>query len=192
VADVPAENAEPRALPGRDPVTGAFQVGNRLWEARSSAGPKPLFATPEALWAACTEYFQWVQDNPLYEDKVFAFQGAITHATVTKMRAMTLTELYVFLDIDRKTWALWRDSRADLLPVVTRVEDIIYAQKFSGAAADLLNANIIARDLGLREKLEATGKDGKDLIPEKRDDLELARFFAGILTNAAEKQESQK
>ena len=39
------------------------------------------------------------------------------------------------------------------------------------AVADLLNANIIARDLGLREKLEATGKDGKDLIPEKRDDL---------------------
>jgi hypothetical protein len=36
-----------------------------------------------------------------------------------------------------------------------------------------------------------TGADGKDLIPEKRDDLELARFFAGVLTNAANKQDSQ-
>jgi hypothetical protein len=43
-----------------------------------------------------------------------------------------------------------------------------------------------------RDRKELTGENGKDLIPEKRDDLELARFFAGILTNAAEKQESQE
>jgi hypothetical protein len=43
---------------------------------------------------------------------------------------------------------------------------------------------------GDRTHIEATGKDGKDLIPEKRDDLELARFFAGILTNAAKQQET--
>jgi hypothetical protein len=40
----------------------------------------------------------------------------------------------------------------DLLPITTRVESLIYEQKFSGAAADLLNANIIARELGLVEK----------------------------------------
>ncbi|RCZ57579.1 DNA-packaging protein [Escherichia coli] len=34
----------------------------------------------------------------------------------------------------------------DFCGVTTRAEDIIYDQKFSGAAADLLNANIIARD----------------------------------------------
>jgi hypothetical protein len=44
---------------------------------------------------------------------------------------------------------------------------------------------------GDRTHVEATGKDGKDLIPEKRDDLELARFFAGVLTNAANKQDPQ-
>ncbi|EII8497315.1 hypothetical protein ABMX35_004036 [Escherichia coli] len=39
-------------------------------------------------------------------------------------------------------------TRADegFCGVTTRAEDIIYDQKFSGAAADLLNANIIARD----------------------------------------------
>ena len=45
-------------------------------------------------------------------------------------------------------------------------------------------------DYGEKIQTELTGKDGKDLIPEKRDDLELARFFAGILTNAAKQQES--
>ncbi|EOI7007498.1 terminase small subunit [Salmonella enterica subsp. enterica serovar Kentucky] len=34
----------------------------------------------------------------------------------------------------------------DFCGVTTRAEQVIYDQKFSGAAADLLNANIIARD----------------------------------------------
>lgn len=45
----------------------------------------------------------------------------------------------------------------DLLPITTRVESLIYEQKFSGAAADLLNANIIARELGLVEKKSVEG-----------------------------------
>ena len=36
--------------------------------------------------------------------------------------------------------------------VVSKAEKIIYEQKFTGAAADLLNPNIIARDLGNVEK----------------------------------------
>lgn len=35
---------------------------------------------------------------------------------------------------------------------MTRVEQIIRQQKFEGAAAELLNPNIIARDLGLADK----------------------------------------
>lgn len=77
------------------------------------------------------------------------------------MRAMTLTGLCLFLDITDETWRAFR-GREDLSGVVTQAEKVIYAQKFSGAAADLLNANIIARDLGLRDKQEheVTGRDG--------------------------------
>jgi len=47
----------------------------------------------------------------------------------------------------------------DFLRVVRDIEQTIYNQKFTGASADLLNANIIARDLGLRDKqdLEVKG-----------------------------------
>ncbi len=176
----------------RDPDTGQFLPGNKFWLARSSVGPKPVFANGEELWKACCEYFEWVEANPLFEVRLVTFQGTVRHEPTAKMRAMTVTGLCLFLDIDVRTWKLWRDSRADLLPVVTRAEAVIYSQKFAGAAADLLNANIIARELGLAERQEHTGKDGKDLLPEKRDDLELARFFAGVLTNAAKQQESQE
>jgi hypothetical protein len=36
------------------------------------------------------------------------------------------------------------------------VEEIIRTQKFEGASADLLNPNIIARDLGLADKQDNT------------------------------------
>lgn len=71
------------------------------------------------------------------------------------MRAMTLDGLHLFLDIHHDTWAEYR-KREDLSAVVTRVEKAIRSQKFAGAAADLLNANIIARDLGLSDKTDTT------------------------------------
>ncbi|EMN1549308.1 TPA: DNA-packaging protein [Enterobacter ludwigii] len=131
----------------------AAPKGNRFWEARSSHGRNPKFESGDQLWSACCEYFQWVEDNPLWEMKPFAYQGEVTQEPVAKMRAMTLTGLCLFLDISDDTWRNYREKE-DLLGVVSRAEKVIYDQKFSGAAADLLNANIIARDLGLAEKKE--------------------------------------
>lgn len=42
----------------------------------------------------------------------------------------------------------------DFLSVITWAENVIYNQKFEGAAAGIYNANIIARDLGLREGVD--------------------------------------
>lgn len=136
---------------------GRFLPGNRFWEARSSAGPKPKFTDPEALWGACCEYFAWTHDNPLYADQLVTFQGTAKHEPVAKMRAMTIAGLCLFLDIDETTWRDWKVSRPDLSPIITRAETVIYTQKFTGAAADLLNGNIIARELGLADKSEVSG-----------------------------------
>ncbi|MGV0910329.1 DNA-packaging protein [Martelella sp. FOR1707] len=145
---------------GKDGVTGRFLPGNRFWEARSSHGAKPKFENGEDLWKACTEYFEWVEANPLWEDKLVTFQGMATHEPVAKMRAMTISGLCFFIDIDKSTWDDWKKSRPDLSGIISRAEGVIRDQKFAGAAADLLNANIIARDLGYAEKNEHTGKDG--------------------------------
>lgn len=146
-------------MDGRDEA-GRFASGNRFWEARSSAGPKPKFAGPDPLWAACCEYFEWSENNPLNEAKAFAYEGQVTVERLPKMRAMTLIGLCMFLDISRETWNEWRSSRPDLSDVTTRAEAVIYRQKFEGASAGLLVPSIIARDLGLAEKTELTGKDG--------------------------------
>jgi hypothetical protein len=137
------EEGEPVAAP----------KGNRFWEARSSHGRKPIFPTPEDLWAASCEYFHWNEENPLIEGKICSYQGVNTLEKLPKMRAMTTTALCIFLDIDFTTWKDYQ-TKEDFSQVTTRIDEIIYNQKFTGASADLLNANIIARELGLKEKSE--------------------------------------
>ncbi len=131
----------------------AAPAGNSFWEVRSTHGRAPIFGSPEQLWGACCEYFAWIEANPLYEAKAFAFQGTVTVESLPKMRAMTIAGLCIFLDIAVRTWGDYRE-RQDFVPVTMRVDEIIRTQKFQGAAADLLNANIIARDLGLTDKSE--------------------------------------
>lgn len=140
--------------------------GNKFWMMRSSHGRKPIFASSEDLWEACLEYFQWVEDNPLYEDGLVTFQGNAKHEPIAKMRAMTVTGLCIFLDIARSTWDAWRDVKG-FLDVTTRAEDVIRTQKFEGASANLLNPSIIARDLGLADKQEHTG--GVNIIISQSD-----------------------
>lgn len=157
---------------GRDRESGRFLPGNKFWQARSSHGRNPIFQSPEVLWDACCEYFDWSDANPLYEDNLVTFQGAAKHVAMAKMRAMTIAGLCMFLDIDEKTWREWRSSRPDLVPVVTRAEAVIYRQKFEGASAGLLVPNIIARDLGLADKSEVKG----DLtLKDERSPDEIAR-----------------
>lgn len=140
---------------GLEIVEMAAPIGNQFWKMRTKHGRDRLFADPDALWAACCEYFEWVEANPLIEMRPFAYQGVVTQEPVPRMRAMTLTGLQFFLDVDVKTWINWRNDE-DFIQVVNKAESVIRDQKFAGAAADLLNANIIARDLGLSDKQEQT------------------------------------
>lgn len=128
-------------------------LGNQFWKARATHGRDKIFADKDILQEACHEYFDWVEANPLIETKAFHSQGEITYAEIPKMRAMTLGGLCLFLGISDDTWRLYRE-REDFIGVIKKVEQAIYEQKFTGAAADLLNANIIARDLGLSDKQE--------------------------------------
>ena len=136
-------------------------LGNQFWRMRSSHGRNPIFETPEKLWEACKEYFDWNESHPLYEDSVSFYQGEAFHDQKAKLRAMTFDALIIFLDISTSSWDQYT-KRDGFKEVCTRVQRIIRNQKFQGASADLLNPLIIARDLGLRDKQDFThaGPDG--------------------------------
>ena len=44
------------------------------------------------------------------------------------------------------------------MPIITRIREAIYQQKFEGASVGAFNANIIARDLGLADKQDVKVK----------------------------------
>ena len=138
--------------------------GNQFWKARSTHGRKPIFESNEELFDASCEYFQWVEDHPLQETKLVSFQGISTQETVHLMRAMTIEGLCLYLDIGMQTLADY-GKRDDFSGVVTAIKNIIRQQKFEGASAGLLNSNIIARDLGLKDAntSEVSGPDGKPI-----------------------------
>lgn len=142
-------------------------LGNQFWKARSKHGRDKIFKTPDQLWDAACEYFQWVEDNPLVEDKVFTFQGEAFHEPVQKMRAMTIEGLCLFLHVNSEYFNKFvknidteSEEGQDFCRVITTIKETIRTQKFAGAAAEMLNPNIIARDLGLADKKDLSSTDG--------------------------------
>lgn len=132
--------------------------GNQFWKLRAKHGRDKLFSTPELLWQAACEYFQWCNDNPLYETKAFAFQGQIDTIQLPVMRAMTLSHLCLYLGCNEAYFRQFKSTAEnDFSTVIDNIEQTIYNQKFQGAAGNLLNANIISRELGLMDKSEISG-----------------------------------
>ena len=66
------------------------------------------------------------------------------------MRPFTIGGFCNYIDITIETFSQWCKSD-DLSDISTRIRQIIRNQKFEGAASGFFNANIIARDLGLKE-----------------------------------------
>ncbi len=151
--------------------------GNQFWRKRTKHGRDKLFSTPEVLWDACVEYFDWVEENPLLDTQAFAFQGVVTDHNLPKMRAMTIQGLCLFLDIDDCTWFDYKKQKG-FSEVIKKAEKVMYQQKFSGAAAGFLNANIIARDLGLSDKKDLVSSDGS-MSP--KSELDVSKLSAETL-----------
>lgn len=157
---------------GRQLSKADKRIGNQFWKRRSKHGRDRLFESPDLLWDAACEYFQWQDDNPLIEIE-YNGKDAI-RCELPKMRAYTLMGLCIYLNCNT---AYFRQFKINLKKddpqyegystVITRIEETIYTQKFEGAAAGFLNANIIARDLGLKDAATLTvNKVGKDLADE--------------------------
>lgn len=159
-------------------------VANSLWKIvdekfrraalpSHGAGKARRVEGPEELWDLCVEYFSWAEKNPLMEAKAYSTQNGIKKTALPKMRAFTIQGLCLFLGIDVDTWWKWRNmpSHKDLHRVVSWADSVIYEQKFSGAASDLLNSNIITRDLGLADRKELSGPEGGPIETTARDVL---------------------
>ena len=158
-------------------------AGNQFWKLRSKHGRDRLFATPELLWEAATEYFEWCDANPEYlveqkkgnqnvklsvsedtdiSDLKESFNSLVYIPT---KKPYTIQGLCLYCDCNVLYINQFEESlkgkedqiSKDFSKILTRIREVIYNQKFTGASVGYFNAAIIARDLGLVDKKDVTG-----------------------------------
>lgn len=145
-------------------------AGNKFWQNRTRHGREKIFASPELMWAAAEEYFEWCDNNPWYHnDAIKSGERAGEIIKIPIARPYTLSGLTLYLRTSesyfRSFKSTLKEEDKDFLTIISEIESVIYTQKFEGAAVGTFNANIIARDLGLRDRNETalTDPDGNAL-----------------------------
>jgi len=147
----------------------SFEIGNRFWENRSVHGRDRIFTDSSLLLCESYKYFESCVENPLFEVD-YVGKDAI-EVKRFKVKAFTIRGLCIFLGVNSQYFAQFKQSlegktddlSRDFSLVITHVMETIEEHKFVNAAAGLLNATIISRDLGLTDKIE-TNIESKNRI----------------------------
>lgn len=127
----------------------AAPKGNQFWKLRAKHGTDKLFKDPKLLWESACEYFDWCDQNPWKKhEAVKAGDHFGKTVTAPVSRPYTLSGLCLYLDCDQETFNSYKKEK-DFFAVIVKIKEIIYTQKFEGAAVGSFNANLISRDLGL-------------------------------------------
>lgn len=137
-------------------------IGNQFYLLRHNSGRKKKFETAVELEFACQQYFDYADANPIMVDKSFHFKGQVIPHEIAKPRALTISGMALYLNMDVSTWRDYK-SQKDFSAICNQVETQIYNQKFAGASADTMNPAIIARELGLADSFKVGG-DGEQPI----------------------------
>lgn len=144
----------------------AATKGNNYWEFRNKHG-RDFSYTPEDFWNEAIKYFEWISAK-VWNKKEAIKSGDLAGKTmdVPTSTPMSIESFCLFADISRNTFLNYEsneDPYKDFFQVTTRIRGVIESHQFEGATVGAFNPNIIASKLGLSNKTELTGKDGKDL-----------------------------
>lgn len=128
----------------------AAAKGNRFWEFRSKHGRDKLFETPELLWEAACEYFLWCVNHPITDPRSFG--------KAKVQRPFTMQGLCLFLGCNTGYFRTFKaqlpEGEQDFNTVIINIEETVFQQKFENAAIGIYNQSIIARDLGLADRIQ--------------------------------------
>lgn len=133
------------------------------------------------LVAEAQAYFTWCDDHPLKKEQVYQYKGSVVRTDSNLVRPYTKTGLATFFGISTAKLNNLRNRGDDWADAMDMIEQVIYTQKFENAAANLLNASFISRDLGLADKQELSGPNGGPIKTEENNPRErIASRLAGL------------
>ena len=155
--------------------------GNQFWKLRSKHGRNKLFATPELLWEAACQYFEWSEAHPFVKRKTRIQEGTgdVSEETITSPVPFSLRAFQLYIGASPIWWNKLRErckrqNDINYLAVIDRIENIIKGQQLEGALVGVFNSNIVARELGLagKKSIEPVKSDfkGFQIVIKEKDD----------------------
>lgn len=162
-----------------DKKTGLRPWQSAFWEAlmgkcpKEDAGEPGSRITPEALWDLACLYFQGEnEDTMIKKDFIRSGEsaGKIVEVTTTRPFSWVSFDLFLLYHGIKTSIFSIRTNKDGKYPefqeVVQRIDHVIYEQKFDGAAIGGYNPQLIIRDLGLSEKVDASVKAEQPLFTD--------------------------
>jgi len=123
--------------------------------------------SPEKMWDLFCQYVQHEKNNPMYkvdyvgkdgDEKETALQVPITFEGFE----CYLSDLNIIQDLSHYS-ANTDDAYEPYRTIITRIRKNCFVQNFKGAAVGIFNANLIAKKIGLVEKVENKIEGGFDV-----------------------------
>jgi hypothetical protein len=138
----------------------AAPKGNQFWKLRSKHGRDALFASPELLWEAACEYFEWCDEHPWNSTKTTSSDKGEFSEVKPTQRPYSRSGFFLYVGCsDNWLQEFKKNCSIDFLGVISQIENCIDTQQWEGATVGAFNANIIARTLGLKERVDNTTND---------------------------------
>ena len=146
----------------------AFQKGHKY--SVGNEGTEKTFKTPEDLWEKFKEYVAWASKHPwIKKEAIKSGEHVGELIDIPIERPLTLSGFAVYCDITLRCLQNYGYAKGynNYFRIYEKIENNCYSQKFEGAAVGMFNASIIARDLGLTEKVDNTINGEVNIKPKR-------------------------
>jgi hypothetical protein len=114
--------------------------------------------TPEKLWELFKSYVLHEKQNPMYKTEYVGKDGRAELTALETPITFEGFECYLMdqgIIEDLGDYSKNKDGRySEYAPIITRIRKNCFVHNFKGASVGLFNPNIIAKKLGLSEKVE--------------------------------------
>lgn len=165
--------------------------GNQNWKLRIKHGTEKKY-TPEELAKGIQDYFTWAENTPIIKLIWLNSRHGAEEVEEKHRRPFTLQALCTHLEIVVNTFKNYEKMKGELekspealikpwskefkdkmevandyLTICTQARQIMYSQKYEGAAVGTFKESLIAADLGIKKKVENTIVTEQPLFPDK-------------------------
>ena len=124
---------------------------------------RPLKYTPEQFWQKFVEYVNDTDARTWYKNEaVKSGERAGEIIQIPTLAPLTLLGFCLYAEIGMDKFIDY-EKKEEFRNICTRIRDAVRRNKFDGASVGAFNPAIIARDLGLMEKIQMQGEGSAQL-----------------------------